>query len=200
MSCWCVELRQAHVLPRGQCCCSWDCGGDLFGVCEYVWGDRAHLNGMSSSTHSTVYILSQWRSFYSFFFSRSLSRSDFDCFFKYWFTPSVLFSWSQFFDSEEKDVCFIHLFSFNSFLNYHFFFAPLPTHSFFTSHPFSSSPLPHLSPTHSSSSKEGSLAAKRRHASSRFNFIFGIRFLCHEARQQEGSSPPKVVEHNRKTK
>ena len=41
MSCWCAEPQQAHALPRGQCCCSWDWCGRVWG-CELITGGSSN--------------------------------------------------------------------------------------------------------------------------------------------------------------
>ena len=46
MSCWCAESRQAHALPRGQCCCYRDwC--ERVGASEHSKGTLALLHGIS---------------------------------------------------------------------------------------------------------------------------------------------------------
>ena len=50
MSCWCAESRQAHALPRGQCCCYRD-------WCERVGGSE-HSKGTLALLHGISLILS----------------------------------------------------------------------------------------------------------------------------------------------
>ena len=134
-----------------------------------IWHNNISCSAFSPSQHSSIHILSLSISIWIPSLSSAMTDS-------LWFTPHALFSFSWFFCLWWKRSC-LYLFSLNPHLDSHFFFSsPLfPTQSFFTTHPLSSFHLPLLSPTHSSSSKEGSLAAKSRHASSRFNFIFAMQ-------------------------
>ena len=109
--------------------------------------------------------LSPSQNFSFFSLSLSLSRSDFHYFLKYWYTPSVLFSFPT------PALLWGKRSSIYSYVDSYFFFFSRPSlhyNSFFETILFSSSPLPLLSPTHVSSNKEGSLSAKRRHTSSSF--------------------------------